>query len=157
MSFSLVEEFWFGDFPDEVAEQAAATSVVATIADIAGLRPFPVAAQQLLDAVAKSDFDVREVGAIIERDTSLASRLLRSVNSPAFGLRHRAASVQQAVLLLGARAISETAAGLVVMEMFSDATGLAATVRDHSVRVASLARFLALQASTAPDLVCCTT
>ena len=56
---------------------------------------------QLVIAVTKEIPDVEEIEQIISRDASLTYRLLRIVNSVHFALRHKTASVKQAVMVLG--------------------------------------------------------
>lgn len=56
---------------------------------------------QLLIAVTREMPDVEEIEQIIERDASLTYELLRIVNSVHFALRHKTASVQQAIVVLG--------------------------------------------------------
>ena len=56
---------------------------------------------QLLIAVTRDIPDVDEIEQIIERDVSLTYELLRIVNSVHFALRHKTASVQQAIVVLG--------------------------------------------------------
>lgn len=56
---------------------------------------------QLLIAVTREIPDVEEIEQIIERDVSLTYELLRIVNSVHFALRHKTASVQQAIVVLG--------------------------------------------------------
>jgi putative nucleotidyltransferase with HDIG domain len=145
MSLSLIEELWFGDFADDSAEQAAATSMVAMAAEVYGVRSFPAAAQQLISLMARTDYDIGRAVRTIESDPSLASRVLRLVNSGAYQLPARVASVQRAVTLLGARNVGDIAVGMCVLGMFGEGPGPAALVREHSQHVASIARFLAMQ------------
>lgn len=56
---------------------------------------------QLVIAVTKEIPDVEEIEQIISRDASLTYRLLRIVNSVHFALRHKTASVKQAIMVLG--------------------------------------------------------
>ncbi len=56
---------------------------------------------QLVIAVTKEIPDVDEIELIITRDASLTYRLLRIVNSAHFALRHKTASVKQAIMVLG--------------------------------------------------------
>lgn len=50
---------------------------------------------------AKADPDVEAVARIIERDLSVAAAVLKTINSPLFGLPKKVESVRQAVVLLG--------------------------------------------------------
>lgn len=56
---------------------------------------------QLVIAVTSEIPDVDEIEQIITRDASLTYRLLRIVNSAHFALRHKTASVKQAIMVLG--------------------------------------------------------
>ena len=56
---------------------------------------------QLVIAVTNEVPDVDEIEQIITRDASLTYRLLRIVNSAHFALRHKTASVKQAIMVLG--------------------------------------------------------
>lgn len=142
--FTLDEELWFGDVSAEAeAEREAAASLAARIAQIQGLKPFPVAAQRLLASVRDPDFDVGEVAALIEGDVSLAARVLKVVNAAAFGLARRCNTVHHAVVLLGARTISELAAALVVMDMFKGNDALVSGLRRHAAGTATIGRQLA--------------
>lgn len=56
---------------------------------------------QLVLAVTQEIPDVEEIEQIITRDASLTYQLLRIVNSVHFALRHKTASVKQAIMVLG--------------------------------------------------------
>lgn len=56
---------------------------------------------QLVVAVTKDEPDIDEIEGIIVRDASLTYALLRMVNSVHYALRHRTASVKQALMVLG--------------------------------------------------------
>ncbi len=56
---------------------------------------------QLLQAVSRPELNWEEVEDIIKRDATLYYRLLRYLNSAAFGLRSEARSVRQALMILG--------------------------------------------------------
>lgn len=56
---------------------------------------------RLLTALNREDLPVAELEELVKSDASLTYRVLRSVNSPAFGLRREITSLRQALLLLG--------------------------------------------------------
>jgi len=60
-----------------------------------------LAYMRLLAALNRDDLPVSELEALVKADVSLTYRVLRSVNSPAFGLRREVTSLRQALLLLG--------------------------------------------------------
>lgn len=56
---------------------------------------------QLLRALQDPALDVLKLERLIEHDASLCYRILRTVNSAAFGQAHRVTSIRQAVVLMG--------------------------------------------------------
>ena len=61
----------------------------------------PTVAFELLPLLSKHGAGTKEVAAIVERDQSVAARLLRWVNSSLFGLEGKISSMHRAVVLLG--------------------------------------------------------
>ena len=66
------------------------------------LSPSQLAVMELMTLVT-SDVDNIEIERAVKRDVSLALNLLRLVNTPAVGARHRIDSVSQAITILGRR------------------------------------------------------
>jgi c-di-GMP-related signal transduction protein len=60
---------------------------------------------QMLREVRQQDVDLDKIEAIIKRDISLSYKLLRLINSAAFGLRREVQSIRQALVLLGSEEI----------------------------------------------------
>lgn len=56
---------------------------------------------QLIVALSKEEPDVAEIEEIISRDAGLSYSILKLVNSAYYALRHRTASIQQAVMTMG--------------------------------------------------------
>lgn len=56
---------------------------------------------QLMGALSKSDVEFSEIEALIERDPGLTYKLLRLVNSSAFGLQRQVNSIQDTLVYLG--------------------------------------------------------
>ncbi len=56
-------------------------------------------------AISRPQLDVREIEDLIKREASLCYRLLRYLNSPAFGLGNEIRSVRHALALLGEREV----------------------------------------------------
>lgn len=86
----------------------------------------------------------REVAELLKRDVALSFRLLRIVNSPAFGLRRTVDSLQDAVILVGARELHRW---LCVLLLSADAGNVlapalheAALTRGRFFELAALAR-----------------
>jgi HD-like signal output (HDOD) protein len=63
--------------------------------------------------------DFLKISKLIGGDASLAAAMLQTVNSPFYGLRSRATSVQQAIALLGLRNVVQRVTGLLLRNAFS--------------------------------------
>jgi EAL and modified HD-GYP domain-containing signal transduction protein len=60
---------------------------------------------RLLQAVSKPELEVRELEALIKHEASVCYRLLRYLNSAAFGIRNEVHSIRHAITLLGEREV----------------------------------------------------
>lgn len=60
---------------------------------------------RLLQAVSKPDLEVREMEDLIKHEASICYRLLRYLNSAAFGIRNEVSSIRHALTLLGEREV----------------------------------------------------
>jgi HD-like signal output (HDOD) protein len=65
----------------------------------------PRVALEVLRLAGRQDASVAEVAALIEKDTALSARLLKTVNRAYYGVRRQVGSVRQAAALLGLRAV----------------------------------------------------
>ena len=88
-----------------------------------GIPPCPAILTKLLRETRSEEPDFRRVGQLIGGDVALASAVLKVANSPFYGLRTKASSVQQALALLGLRAVSHLVTGLLLRQAFSGAPG----------------------------------
>ncbi len=75
------------------------------------LPTLPQVATRLLQMTRESDVSVSDVSKLLAGDTGLSSKLLKTVNSSFFGLRHEITGVQQAVVLLGLQKVQSLAIG----------------------------------------------
>jgi putative nucleotidyltransferase with HDIG domain len=152
MSFTIDEDLWFGGRSDEDAQQNAAESLAALSARVHGVRPFPLAAQRLLDVTADEHATIHEVSQVVEADPALGAKLLRLVNSSAFGLRIPCKSIGHAVSLLGLKKLGELAAAGVVLDMFEDEVEENGDrILRHGAAVAAIARHLAPSVSLSSE------
>ena len=149
ISETVLEELWFGEDDATAITAQAAASFAAALADLEGLRPFSDVTRRVLEYVSDPNFEVARLQVIMEQDPSLATKILRLANSAAFRPREACASIRQAIMLLGSRTLSEVAASLSMMAMFSDLSGVGRTVRDHCASTAALVRVLALHSENA--------
>lgn len=151
LGLSIAEELWFGDYPDDEAERAAAASMVAMTAKVLGLRPFPALAEKILRASRDPGTEMAKLSRLIEGDPSFAARTLRLVNSAALATRTPCKSIQQAVLRVGMQTIGEMAIAAATMEMFDASDETATGLRAHALIVAAVARQLAIEIGVPAD------
>ncbi len=84
-----------------------------------GIPPCPAILTKLLRETRADEPDFRRVGQLIGGDVALASAVLKVANSPFYGLRSKAASVQQALVLLGLNTVTQLVTGLLLRQAFS--------------------------------------
>jgi HD-like signal output (HDOD) protein len=98
--------------------------------------------RQVLDSPLSTSAQVADV---ISKDTSLAAKLLKLVNSPFYGLPYRIDSISRAVMVIGGQEISTLALGISAMNAFKDIPPELINMRtfwEHSVAVGVFARLL---------------
>ena len=76
--------------------------------------PCPEVLTKLLREMRNDEPDYMMISNLISGDVSLAAAMLKTVNSPFFGLRTKATSVRQALTLLGLRNVKEVVTGLLL-------------------------------------------
>ena len=143
LGMTFDERSWFGDPGTSVRKKRMRESTVAFAARVNGARPFPVAAAKILTLTAGDSFDVRAIVEILETDAPTTARVLRLVNSPAFGLRTRCSSVGHAVPMIGASGVRTAAVAGAMLEMFPASTTVWRDLHAHAMIAAGIARQLA--------------
>ncbi len=146
MEYSALERLWFGDTQKDARERAA-KSLAAAVGLVKRLKPFPAAAQRLLSLTQSSESSAHEIEEAIGADAGLTVRVLENINSAAFGLRVKCASVSHAVILLGFKEMQQLAAGLAVLDTYADDSREGEWLRDHAVLVAAVSQRISLQRS----------
>ena len=119
-------------------------------ADDPGIPPCPAILTKLVKEMREDEPDFRRVAQLISADVGLAATMLKTVNSPFYGLRAKATTVQQAVSMLGLRNITQTVTGLLLTSAFpvTQCKLMAKFWRD-SVRVSYAAAHLAAHTRSA--------
>jgi len=88
--------------------------------------------------------DLRRLAALISTDIGLSATLLKTVNSPLYGLARKASSVDQALSILGLRASANLISGLMLRHAFPAGEGPAmARFWEKSTHIAGLAAAIA--------------
>jgi HD-like signal output (HDOD) protein len=67
--------------------------------------------------------DFAKLGQLIGGDVTLAAAMLKTVNSPFYGLRVKVASIKQALALLGLRTVTHLVTGLLLRQAFPAGAG----------------------------------
>lgn len=83
-----------------------------------GIPPCPAILTKLLKEMRQDEPDYNKASKLISTDVGLSAAMLKTVNSPFFGLRTKATSVNQALLLMGLRNTVEVVTGLLLRQAF---------------------------------------
>ncbi len=78
---------------------------------------------ELLSAISSPEFEVEELTDAINADVSLSYRLLKFINSAAFGISNKVNSIKQAIALLGHRKLAGWLRVILLSDMSSTPTG----------------------------------
>lgn len=78
---------------------------------------------EMTRAQNKDEPDLRDIANVAEKDPAMTAALLKTVNSPFFGLRARMISVQQAVIFLGMRNVINIVTAISLRNSSVDAHG----------------------------------
>jgi putative nucleotidyltransferase with HDIG domain len=103
----------------------------------------PQVTSKLLNVFNDSKAQAKDVGKIIESDQSLATQLLKQVNSPFYGFPGRISNLQHAVVIMGFNAVKNLAIGFSMAKMSRKGNNTALTTAqfwEHSLGVGVGAR-----------------
>lgn len=81
--------------------------------------PRPAALQAVLEEKQKEHPDLNKLAAIISQDVTLAASVLKTINSPLYGLRSKVTSIKQATIMLGFRTVSNLVTGISIRQATS--------------------------------------
>jgi len=97
--------------------------IIIAIRDI-GIPPRPTVLSEIESEMAKDEPDFTHLAKIISADVALSAGLLKTVNSPYYGLDKKVRSVPEALLLLGLNLTIKTIAGISLQKVFKDSPHL---------------------------------
>ena len=107
-----------------------------------GIPACPAILNRFMIEIRKDEPDYVRLESIIESDVSLAGGLIKTANAPFFGLRKRARSVKEALIMLGLKTSSQAIAGIILHHSFPNVPNLD-RFWDASARIARLSSWLA--------------
>jgi len=81
--------------------------------------PCPAILTKLMKEMRGDEPDFGKITRLISEDASLAAAMLKTVNSAFYGLRNKATSVQQAIILLGLREVRRLTTRILLRDAFS--------------------------------------
>lgn len=103
--------------------------------------PRPTILASVQEEMGRDDPDFRRLESLISADVALAAGLIKTVNSPFFGLNRRASTVQEALMMLGLASTCRAVAAFSLRRAFPD-TGHFERFWDSSAKVAGLSGWL---------------
>lgn len=136
-------------------QRASKEEIIAAIKEVPLLSP---SASQLLQLSASSDHDISEVVDVVKCDAALTARVLKIVNSVAYGLVHEVTTIERAVGYLGERMVAGIALGDSASALFhkelAGYDGPKSELWNHDLRTAIASREIAKQSKQhlSPDL-----
>lgn len=125
---------------DEGMEPPLDRQVAAALREI-GIPPRPTILEVVAREMRREEPDFRSLAQTIGADVGLAAALLKTVNSPFFGYRTKARTVQDALMMLGLDLAASTIASIVLRRVLPTGPNLE-RFWDASSRVAQLASWL---------------
>lgn len=106
----------------------------------------PIVISQVLQALDNVDIRATHLANLIERDQTLATRVLQVANSPFYGFSGKISTIDLAVVIMGLNSIKEIVIGLVVQRLFARSKKSIININDfwqYSLFCGSTARLLA--------------
>ncbi|MBI3221487.1 MAG: HDOD domain-containing protein [Nitrosomonadales bacterium] len=109
-----------------------------------GIPPCPGILDRFMAEAGKDEPDYKRLVGIIGADVALSASLIKTANSPYFGMRQRVRSVNEALAILGLKASSRAVAGIILRNAFPHVLNLE-RFWDASARIARVSGWLAQQ------------
>jgi HD-like signal output (HDOD) protein len=133
----------------EINTEVVSDEAAQLVKDI-GIPPCPAVLIDFSAEMNKDDPDFRRLSHLINKDVALAASVLKTVNSPFYGLAKKATTVQDALTLLGLRQTSRLVAGLMLRQAFASSKSPAMVqFWDGSAKTALIAGYLARELGAA--------
>lgn len=136
----------------EIAD--AKTRLETDLNSLIELRPLPEIAMRILKTCQQENANVISLVKLVECDAAVSSRVLAFVNTSMFGYSREVSSINQAVVVLGMKQLSQLAVSVATESVFSEgenAMDARARLYQHSLGCATIGRLLANITGSAVD------
>ena len=135
--------------------QTARQKLEGDLTEVLKLRPMPALALRITEACQDQQADLRTIIELIQCEPNISSRILSVVNSPIYGYSREINSLDQAVVVLGFKKLSELAISIASKQVFDQEVNIVAQVPntqtarmqlyEHCLAAATVSRVLAQQ------------
>lgn len=133
-----------GTPPKELADRISAgvdwREIVAWVSD---LPPIPHVAAQVIRVVEDPNCSASDLSKVIKMDAALAARVLKIANSAMFSRQREITTINQAIMIIGFKALKGIAIAATIRQMTSDASHIQKLVWENSICTAMCATFIA--------------
>jgi putative nucleotidyltransferase with HDIG domain len=128
--------------------------MIKKVESLSTLPTLPVVAMELNRMLQDAETPIEQLVELLERDQSMALKILRLVNSSFFGFKSRVTSLRHAVTLLGYSTVQSAVVTVSVIDALKMKIGLKqfdiSTFWSHSIAVAVMGRHLATRTKLVP-------
>lgn len=94
------------------------------ISEISEFPTLPTIYTELHNTMERPNATAKDVAKIISTDQAAATKVLKAINSPIYGLRGKISSIDQSIVYLGFNEVKNLVLALSVIEMFSKVKGV---------------------------------
>jgi putative nucleotidyltransferase with HDIG domain len=106
------------------------------------LKVLPFVARKLLETLNDEGCSIDDLSGIIEKDQTIAARVLKISNSALYGLRHEVTSLNQAILVLGFKTIRSLVLSVSTKSLYKNFGMKEKILWDHSVGAGIAAKMI---------------
>ena len=136
--------------PEGSTETEVVSVQTAELVKEIGIPPCPSVLQEFMAEANKDDPDFRRLSHLINKDVALSASVIKTINSPFYGLSRKARTVHDALTLLGLRQTSRLIAGLLLRKAFATSRSPAMfDYWDSSAKIALMSGYLARELEVA--------
>jgi HD-like signal output (HDOD) protein len=109
---------------------------------VGDLKVLPFVARKLLEAISDENASIDELSNIIEKDQTIAARVLKISNSALYGLRQEITSLNQAIMILGFKTIRSLVLSVSTKSLYKKFGITEKMMWEHSVGAAIAAKLI---------------